>query len=907
MGVPTLKVEIAFTTDPLEIPQLTNEQQPSSIPGLVAWYDFSDPTTLFTDTARTTPVTADGQAIAGVTDKSGNGFHLAQATAGSRPLYKQGIIGSPARDCARFDGTDDTLLATGTPLGSAVEGVDYTIYVVGRCNATTLDDMFFSLRRSTDGDPIKAQIGFVTGGVNTIDYRRDDGTGSVRTGATDSDDGVFRTYEAQEASKVQRIWRNGVLDGTSVALGTGAVTVDNICVGGANPLGGATHFLNGDIGAIALFNRALTDAERQLAERIFGIRFSLAYPTDWTDVSIYTRGVQLRRGRSHELDRSAAGSATVRLSNLDRRFDPVYSGSPYYPFVIPMRQIRISAVWSSVTYNLFTGFIEDWGPTWLPRPIKGTGDAEAVITAVDAFKVLSLFEVTGSGVYGSAVLADDPAEYWPLEDPAGTGTIASLGRAGYDNALTANGAQVTFGVLPSPLVGPAGAADIISVGATPLRDTTVSGWATEATQAWYAVSCEFWIKLDAYPAASGDNAAGILSINGGGNASSEPGIMTITVNPFGALIAGWREHGSGNPGQARFVSSGNGFIPLGEWVHVGISRQDVYTFFTRNDEGAVQGSFPGAYPYSSIPNATTPTIVVGAYEDEAATFLDGKLAHVAVYDKYVNPSTWQAHYAAQLQGTGTADTAGQQIGFILDMIGWPTQQRVLDTGDAAMSDLSVSGSALESILAIGEDAEQGLVQVRNDGKVLFHERSTVLEHTTTEVTFSDAGSNVKYDEMVPRFDDQDIWTKIAVTADFAGAATQEVTGATKARFGPRVLPKTGIKLATNDEARNLALYLAARYDEPAMRLTRVGLPMVADADWPTILGIDTHHAKVAIVRSPPGPGSAISVNGHVEGLEWTIAPADGVWEPTFILVPAFEEEFWILGTSAFDDETILAW
>ena len=53
------------------------------------WYDPSDLSTMFQDTAGTTPVTAAGQSVARINDKSGNGNHATQATAGSRPTLGQ--------------------------------------------------------------------------------------------------------------------------------------------------------------------------------------------------------------------------------------------------------------------------------------------------------------------------------------------------------------------------------------------------------------------------------------------------------------------------------------------------------------------------------------------------------------------------------------------------------------------------------------------------------------------------------------------------------------------------------------------------------------------------------------------------------------------------------------------------
>lgn len=52
-----------------------------------AWYDPSDLSTMFQDTAGTTPVTATGQTVARINDKSGRGNHATQATAASRPIY----------------------------------------------------------------------------------------------------------------------------------------------------------------------------------------------------------------------------------------------------------------------------------------------------------------------------------------------------------------------------------------------------------------------------------------------------------------------------------------------------------------------------------------------------------------------------------------------------------------------------------------------------------------------------------------------------------------------------------------------------------------------------------------------------------------------------------------------------
>lgn len=75
-----------------------------------AWWDFSDITTLFTDSGRTTAVTADSDPIGGVADKSGSGKHLAQTVDANRPLYKTNRQNS--KSAALSDGSNDKLTVT---------------------------------------------------------------------------------------------------------------------------------------------------------------------------------------------------------------------------------------------------------------------------------------------------------------------------------------------------------------------------------------------------------------------------------------------------------------------------------------------------------------------------------------------------------------------------------------------------------------------------------------------------------------------------------------------------------------------------------------------------------------------------------------------------------------------------
>lgn len=69
------------------------------------WYDPSDKSTLFQDVEGTVPVTKDGDPVALMRDKSGNGNHATQKVSTARPVYKtDGIL-----HWLKFDGVDDLI------------------------------------------------------------------------------------------------------------------------------------------------------------------------------------------------------------------------------------------------------------------------------------------------------------------------------------------------------------------------------------------------------------------------------------------------------------------------------------------------------------------------------------------------------------------------------------------------------------------------------------------------------------------------------------------------------------------------------------------------------------------------------------------------------------------------------
>lgn len=134
----------------------------------------------------------------------------------------------------------------------------------------------------------------------------------------------------------------------------------------------------------------------------------------WTDVSAYVLHVSTRRGKATVLASEQAGTCTVTLDNSDQRFDPNNTSSPYSPNVLPMRRVRVTALYNAVTYGLFSGFIESW-----PQPYMGIDVAETAVSATDGFKILNLQKLSAtyaqqlSSARATAVL---DSVSWPAAD-----------------------------------------------------------------------------------------------------------------------------------------------------------------------------------------------------------------------------------------------------------------------------------------------------------------------------------------------------------------------------------------------------------------------------------------------------------------------------------------------------------
>jgi len=97
------------------------------------------------------------------------------------------------------------------------------------------------------------------------------------------------------------------------------------------------------------------------------------------DVSQYVISVDVQRGKSAILSNFPPGECKVDFTNHTRVFDPLYTASPFYPEIVPRRELRVSANGIAV----FHGWIDDWDLAYQP-----SGDSIATAKASDALSNL---------------------------------------------------------------------------------------------------------------------------------------------------------------------------------------------------------------------------------------------------------------------------------------------------------------------------------------------------------------------------------------------------------------------------------------------------------------------------------------------------------------------------------------
>lgn len=234
-------------------------------------HDFLDRSTLFQDTAGTIPALAIGDPVALVRDKSGNGNHLVQATATSRPLVSVGGLA--------FDGVDDRFVTIGQVDTGGSESV--AVFYGGEYEASTSAQFIvdvgiaspqgtFYLNRSTVTAPSRIERRVRGAGSSTITSPND-------TADTPPTKSVLALLgRTTQGNRRNDLYYNGALRETDTTDVGGTVPFRNDYhnVGCRNQ---NTYFYTGTMTSLACVYKECTDTEVKAMSRFINARMGGVY------------------------------------------------------------------------------------------------------------------------------------------------------------------------------------------------------------------------------------------------------------------------------------------------------------------------------------------------------------------------------------------------------------------------------------------------------------------------------------------------------------------------------------------------------------------------------------------------------------------------------------------------------
>lgn len=236
----------------------TSGFSPTSITGLSLWFDPSDVTSLYQNSGLTTPISADGQTVSGMADKSGNGY---SATSSAGPTYKTSIVNG--KSILRFNGSQ-WINNVSYPFPNTA----YSIFAIGYLTSNN-GNWQRLLQAYNDGILF---LGTYNGVIATFT-----GTGGWQGGTSANSPSYTQLSnwyltEMQLTGSTLYPYVTGNAQSTKSGSTTSSFT--NLNIGGANGTYSGQPW-TGDIGEIVIYNSYLSDANRQTIEGYLAWKWGL--------------------------------------------------------------------------------------------------------------------------------------------------------------------------------------------------------------------------------------------------------------------------------------------------------------------------------------------------------------------------------------------------------------------------------------------------------------------------------------------------------------------------------------------------------------------------------------------------------------------------------------------------------
>lgn len=586
---------------------------------------------------------------------------------------------------------------------------------------------------------------------------------------------------------------------------------------------------------------------------------------DWCDITHYVESGQCSRGRQYEIDRFQAGSLRLTLIATTRLFDAEHVTGPFYPYLVPMRQVRVSAVWSGTRYPVWRGYITDWGET-----VEQDAKFVTTIQARDAFALLERIELPSSA-WALEVQKDSPILWFRL------------------------GETDTVRVTDSSEGGNYGIYDNVAQGATGLVVNDADGAVTFDVGTDQRVWVQSPTLIDDYPFT--------VSIMAQTSSANSDHIKTL-FSGWDGFVAGIDrlnlriDYASGPAGAGRVVSSvvgSNNTDTRSVASTIQVDDDQPHHIAVVYASASSQLVYVDGVDVTDVISAGTPTWTLGASygfgyyigNTPDLTVGDygfiGTLDEVAVFDSALSAARLAAHSLAAIDGWEGDDT-GTRVGRFLDAIDWPTTLRDVDTGISILGPASWSaGTSALAVLQAWADTEIGLFYTDKDGKIVWKSRHGPLldsTSTTSQATFGDAHSaaTLKFSDVAMPRDEALIRNPVrASRRDGVTVEAKDAAGITK--YGNRAWSAPNSEDQLDSVIRDRAIWYRERFKEMRTRLRQMTLqPRKATGLWPQVFGREIGE-RITVSRTPLGLNAEVSVPQIIERVEHVFTPKS--WTTVF--------------------------
>ena len=113
-------------------------------------------------------------------------------------------------------------------------------------------------------------------------------------------------------------------------------------------------------------------------------------PLPIVDLTPNVTNITISRGRNTLQDTYEAGTCSIRVLDPDGAWNPQNVNSPYYPYLVPLRKIRVSATTGTDQHFLFSGYSTEYFYTYDQAENMGY----VTIMASDAFRLFQQSQVS---------------------------------------------------------------------------------------------------------------------------------------------------------------------------------------------------------------------------------------------------------------------------------------------------------------------------------------------------------------------------------------------------------------------------------------------------------------------------------------------------------------------------------